>query len=147
MSSSPSVSTSFSVNEKISGDNDKSLPEASRVSPLSPPCVSSSAGSPRSQSEITSKSPDTKDNPLQWLEGTELPPSPTIAAEPSVVRSCSYDANAPSEDRYASIVDLELRKGGTLFNCSLFCVLDGHGGEIGREGDGKGGRAGAKRQH
>ena len=57
------------------------------------------------------------------------PCSPLPVANPSVVHSVSsYDANNPSEDRSASITDLQLCYDGKSYGLNVFAVFDGHGG-------------------
>ncbi|GMH70446.1 hypothetical protein TrRE_jg9493, partial [Triparma retinervis] len=90
---------------------------------------------------VTSLDPPQEGTGLEWLEGSpKIDPSPETPAADNqhVVFSASYDANAPSEDRHACLTGLELLAGrgeaastsgrDVLFRCSLFTVLDGHGG-------------------
>ncbi|GMH48686.1 hypothetical protein TrVE_jg14500 [Triparma verrucosa] len=57
------------------------------------------------------------------------PCGPLPVANPSGVHSVSsYDANNPSEDRSASITDLQLCYDGKSYGLNVFAVFDGHGG-------------------
>ena len=62
---------------------------------------------------------------------SKLPPNATRGGS---VHYCTHDANAPSEDRHASLVGLSLElpsesgREKARFSLNSFCVLDGHGG-------------------